>query len=266
MGVSKEKRRLIHRLHHTRFRVREGLFVVEGIRGAREFLGATLPLEIRFALVSPRLQGVEGGNELREALGSLNVAVEEVEDRELAALSDTERSQGVILVVEEPRDPWPWQGRSDPFRFLILDGIQDPGNVGALVRVARAFGVQGVLALEGTVDPWNPKAVRGGAGAAAHLPVRRSSWQEARSWLGRHSVPLIVADPQGMDVRGARFPGAWALVLGNEGRGVRQEIRDEADGLLSVPMLGGVDSLNVAVAGAILLFALAPAPLQEGET
>jgi 23S rRNA (guanosine2251-2'-O)-methyltransferase len=69
-----------------------------------------------------------------------------------------------------------------------------------------------------------------------------------------------------MDVRGARFPGAWALVLGNEGRGVRQEIRDEADGLLSVPMLGGVDSLNVAVAGAILLFALAPAPLQEGET
>jgi TrmH family RNA methyltransferase len=193
------------------------------------------------------------------------VAVEEVEDRELAALSDTARSQGVMLVVEEPRDPWPWQGRAGPWRVVILDGIQDPGNVGALVRVARAFGIQGVLALEGTVDPWNPKAVRGGAGAAAHLPVRRSSWQEARVWLRRHRIPVIVADPEGMDVRNARFPGAWALVLGNEGKGVRQEIREEADGLLSVPMLGGVDSLNVAAAGAILLFSLALAPHQEGE-
>jgi TrmH family RNA methyltransferase len=265
MAVSREKRKLIQRLHNPRFRVREGLFVVEGIRGTREFLSATLPLDIRFALVSPRLQGAEGGKELRDALGSLDVAVEEVEDRELAALSDTERNQGVMLVVEEPRDPWPWQGRSDPRRVVILDGIQDPGNVGALVRVARAFGIHGVLALEGTADPWNPKAVRGGAGAAAHLPVRRSSWQEARIWLRRHRIPLIVADPEGTDVRSARFPGAWALVLGNEGRGVREEIREEADGLLAVPMLGGVDSLNVAVAGAILLFALAPAPHQEGE-
>jgi TrmH family RNA methyltransferase len=265
MGISREKQKLIRRLHNPRFRVRERLFVVEGIRSTREFLGATLPLEIRFALVSPRLEGVEGGEELRNALGSLNVMVEEVEDRELAALSGTERIQGVLLVVEEPRDHWPWQGRSDPWRVVILDGIQDPGNLGALVRVARAFGIQGVLALEGTVDPWNPKAVRGGAGAAAHLPVRRSSWPEARAWLRRQEIPLIVADPEGTDVRNARFPEAWALVLGNEGRGVRQEIREEADALLSVPMLAGVDSLNVAVAGAVLLFSLAPAPHQEGE-
>ena len=256
---------LIHRLRNPRFRAREGLFIVEGIRGSREFLSATLPLEIRFALVSPRLEGVEGGKELRDALGSLDVRVEEVDDRDLTALSDTERIQGVMLVVEEPRDPWPWEGRSDPCRLVLLDGIQDPGNVGTLVRVARAFGIQGVLALEGTVDPWNPKAVRAGAGAAAHLPVRRSSWPEARVWLRRHRIPLIVADPGGADVRHARFPGAWALVLGNEGRGVRHEIREEADRLLSVPMMGGVDSLNVAVAGAVLLFALASAPHQEGE-
>jgi TrmH family RNA methyltransferase len=265
MGVSKEKSKLIHRLRNPRLRAREGLFLVEGIRGAREFLGATIPVDIRFGLVSSRLSEVEGGRELRDALGARRVLVEELEDGELRALSDTEQSQGVLLVVEEPAYAWPPAGWSGSCQVLVLDGIQDPGNVGTLVRAARAFGLDGVLALEGTADPWNPKAVRGGAGAYAHVPVAKLAWSEARSWLRGQGVPVLVADPGGEDVRKTLRLERWALVLGNEGAGVRREIRAEAEALLAIPMVEGVDSLNVAVAGAILLFALAPAPGQDGE-
>lgn len=246
-------------------RAREGLFLVEGIRGVREFLRATIPMDIRFALVSARLRGAEGGGDLRATLESRGVPVEEVEHEELMALSDTEQSQGVLLVIGEPEDPWPDGEASDPCRVLVLDGIQDPGNVGTLIRVARGFGLDGVIALEGTVDPWNSKAVRSSAGAAAHLHVAKMPWCDARAWLRSQDVPVIVADPGGGDVREARLPGRWALVLGNEGAGVRPEVMEEAQSLLSISMLKGVDSLNVAVAGAILLFALAPATDLNGE-
>jgi len=264
MGLSKERRRLLDRLRNPRQRGREGLFLVEGIRGAGEFLRATVPMEIRFALVSPRLLELGGGPDLNSELLGRKVPVEEMEEGELEALSDTEASQGILLVVREPETSWPLQG--DPrLRLLLLDGIQDPGNLGTLLRTARAFGVDGVVALDGTADPWSPKAVRGGAGASAHVPVWRSAWPEARDWLRGQDMPILVADAVGRDVREAPSSGSWALVLGNEGAGVRQEIRDEAQEVLSIPMAEGVESLNVAMAGAILLFSLSPETEPHGK-
>jgi TrmH family RNA methyltransferase len=257
MGLSKEKQKLVHRLRSPRLRAREGLLLVEGVRTATEFLTAARPQAIRFAMVSPRLEEIGGGPEIRAKLSDRGIQVEEVEDGELKSLSDTELSQGILLVVEEPVGPWPPGEEMESPRLLLLDGIQDPGNVGTLVRVARAFGLDGVLALEGTADPWNPKAVRASAGASAHLPLARISWGVAREWLDRRSLPILVAEAGGMDVRDFRQEGGWALVLGNEGAGVRREIRDAARELLAIRMAGGGDSLNVATAGAILLFVLA---------
>jgi len=256
MGLSKETQKLVHRLRSPRSRAREGLFLVEGVRAAREFLTAAPRLEIRFALVSPRLREISGGPELEGLLHERGVRVDEGDDRELKTLSDTEQSQGLLLVMKEPVRVWPPGEGPDRPRLLLLDGIQDPGNVGTLVRLARAFGLNGVLALEGTSDPWSPKAVRGAAGASAHIPVARISWAEARDWLSDRGVPVLVAEAGGMDVRGFHTAPGWALVLGNEGAGVRPEIREGAQELLAIRMAEGVDSLNVAAAGAILLFAL----------
>jgi len=260
MGLSNEKQKLVDRLKASRLRAKSGSFLVEGIRGTREFLQATLPLKIRFALVSPRLEELRGGAALRETLAGSRVPVEVLTDVELGELSATENPQGVILVVDEPASPGlGWEEMSNP-RVLFLDGIQDPGNVGTLIRTARAFGLDGVVVLDGSADPWGPKVVRASAGALAHTPVRRASWDQARDWIQKWSIPILAATAGGEDVQEIGITGGWALFVGNEGAGVRLEIREESQHLLAIPMAPGVDSLNVATAGAILLFALGGVP------
>lgn len=263
MGLSKEKKKLLDHLRSPRSRGRSGAFLVEGIRGTREFLGATLPLKFRFALVSPRLQELEGGEALREALAEAGIPVEELEDDELRALSATENPQGVLLVGTEPQSPPPgWEALEGP-RILVLDGIQDPGNVGTLVRGARAFGLDGVVALDGTADPWNPKSVRASAGAMAHTPVVRGDEDVLLAWARGWGVQLLAAAPGGTDMAQARGLSGWALVVGNEGAGVRSRIMEAAGLRVAIPMAQGVDSLNVAAAGAVLMYALGGIPTEE---
>lgn len=264
MALSKERAKLCNRLRNARFRAREGLVLVEGIRCAGEFLQAGLPLEIRFALLSPRVTGTPVGEELRASLRSRRIPYEEIDDEEMKGVSATESAQGILLVVREPSFPWPPWEAGEASRLLLLDGVQDPGNVGTLIRAARAFGIDGVLVLPGTADPWNPKAVRSAAGASAHLPVVSVDWPRARDWLDRQGLPVLVAEAEGEDVRGLQGVDAWALVLGNEGSGVRREILEGAKRVLAIPMAKEVDSLNVAVAGGILLFALSPVHTPHG--
>jgi TrmH family RNA methyltransferase len=264
MGLSKEKQKLVDRLRTPRLRAKSGAFLVEGIRGTEEFLHATLPLKLRFALVSSRLEELQSGASLREGLVESGIPVEELSDSELRAHSATENPQGVILVVDEPGPPdSAWEEMPGP-RILFLDGIQDPGNVGTLVRAARAFGLDGVVALDGTADPWSPKAIRAGAGAMAHTPVVRTVWGQAQDWIQRWSLPILAATAGGEEIRGIRIPGGWALVVGNEGAGVRPEIMKAARQLISIPMAAGVDSLNVAAAGAVLLYALGGKSVEGG--
>lgn len=266
MALSRRREALLGRLGRRRTREREGLFLVEGVRGAGEALAAAGadPPGIRFAVCSPRLREREGGPEVVAALGDAGVEVEWVDDATLAASADTETPQGVLLVCTEPRggldDLVPAHPDSLPDTgpeggLLLLDGVQDPGNAGTLIRVAAAFGLPGVVALEGTVDPWNPKTVRAAAGGLFATRVRTAGWGEASELVERRGMELLAARPRGRDVAEVRPSGPWALVVGNEGRGVRPSIAEAAEAV-AVPMHSGAESLNVGVAGAILLYAL----------
>jgi TrmH family RNA methyltransferase len=257
MGLSQNRSKLIQRLRNPRFRPREGLFLVEGLRVARELLNATHELRMRFALVSPRLESTEEGRFFLDALAGAGCPVERVSDSELDQVSDTQGSQGLIMVVEEPHNSLSDLGSGKETRVLLLDGIQDPGNAGTLMRAAWALGASGLVALEGTVDPWNPKVVRSSAGSFAHLPVVSAPWETVAEWLSAVPLPLLVADPGGKDVRGYSPPASWALAVGNEGRGPRAALLARAHKTLAITMVPGADSLNAGVAGAILLFALA---------
>ena len=179
--------------------------------------------------------------------------VTRVEAKVFAEVAATEAPQGIALVVQEPSVAL---NDLPAGRFVLLDGVQDPGNAGTLLRSAWAFGLTGAVALDGTVDVWNPKAVRAAAGAGFHLAVARARWEEARDWLGAGGRPLFVGADGGRDVRAVEVEGDWALAVGNEGRGPRRELVARARETLSVPMPGGAESLNAAVAGSVLLWEL----------
>ncbi len=250
---SKTRRLLIERLKSRKGRPRERLVLVEGLRCAREALSAGVG--VRFAVRSPRLLGTEAGRALAADLSQLGVPVEEEADRELDRVAATEHPQGLLVVCEEPKALLHLP-ETEGGRILILDGIQDPGNLGTLVRASRAFSASIVVALDGSVDPWNPKAVRASAGACFHVPVVRAPWGEVGPWLARLSVEVLAADPGGRDVREVDPHPPWALAVGNEGAGLRPEIAASAAYQVAVPTAASVDSLNAGVAGSILLYVL----------
>ena len=128
--------------------------------------------------------------------------------------------------------------------------------MGTLVRASRAFSASIVVALDGSVDPWNPKAVRASAGACFHVPVVRAPWGEVGPWLARLNVEVLAADPGGRDVRVVDPHPPWALAVGNEGAGLRPEIAASAAYQIAVPTAASVDSLNAGVVGSILLYVL----------
>lgn len=252
MGLSQRKRQTLGRLGHRKTREREGLVLVEGVRAVGEALAAGA--EPRFAVASPRLDEVHEGAAVRLAMHAAGIEIEEVEDGELRELSDTEHPQGLLLVCVEPH---PGDEVVRPGgRYLVLDAVQDPGNVGTLVRAATAFAVDAVLALDGTADLWSPKAVRASAGMAFRRPLLVREAAVALELLRAAGVPLLVADAGGADVDDVAWRGGWALVVANEGAGPRAELRREARGVVRIPMPGPAESLNVAMAGAVLLYAL----------
>jgi TrmH family RNA methyltransferase len=231
-------------------RSRRGLFLVEGVRSAREALDGG---DIHFAVCSPRARSVPGGPHVVERLEATGTDVSWVDDSDLEALAPTEVSQGILLVCRAPSASLAEFDRVGNPRLLLLDGLQDPGNVGTLIRSAWAFGLDGVVALDGTADPWSPKAVRAAAGGVFRTVVLTLSWEEVGGWLAAAGVPILASGAQGRPAERVEPGPRWALVVGSEARGVRPDILALARHTLAVPMPGGADSLNAAMAGTVLL-------------
>jgi TrmH family RNA methyltransferase len=138
--------------------------------------------------------------------------------------------------------------------MLILDGIQDPGNLGTILRTADALQVPVVL-LEGCADPYNHKTVRASMGAVFRTPVVSATWQEVKKACAAAEIPVAVTalTERAKDLRSAPLK-TMAVVIGSEGRGVRQEILDDADAELIIPMNPDCESLNAAIAAAIVMW------------
>jgi len=142
-------------------------------------------------------------------------------------------------------------------KYLYLDNVQDPVNVGILVRSAYAFSYDAVFAGKGTADPFNPSALARSAGSAFHIPVFDMSSENLNLWVKANGVSVIVADSSGEDISSLKtINGPFVLVMGNEGKGVRERIRDISDRTVSVKMREDFDSLNVSSAGSILMYEL----------
>ena len=192
------------------------------------------------------------------------VGVEEVGARAFAQLADTETPQGIIAVIEPPR--WTAGDFAPPpgAVALVIDGVQDPGNVGTLIRTAHALGAAGTVVLRGTADPTSPKALRAAMGATFRHPVVTLDDGGFIAWARKHAVTLWAAAADGIPLaralgardggRGTRGGGPIAVIVGNEGAGIRPQFNAVAAQRVAIPLAQGAESLNVAVAAGILLY------------
>jgi RNA methyltransferase, TrmH family len=241
-------------LKRRKARERQQLFVCEGVRAVEELLRS--PISVRGALVAPQLRDVPRGAELERSLQAHNVELAAVTPQEFASAAETESPQGVLAIAEVPARILDTVPIENHYRMLVLDALQDPGNVGTIVRTAAALGVTATIALPGTVDLWNAKVVRSAMGAHFHYPAMSSTWDELDAFRAGRGVSLWAADATGDHLEREAAPQRLALVVGNEGRGVSDAARERADRLVAIPIASGVESLNVAVATGILLHEL----------
>jgi TrmH family RNA methyltransferase len=242
-------------LRRRKAREREGVFAVEGIRAVEELLRS--PLEVSGLLVAPKLIDSARGVAVVEAARSRKLEVAEVDEKEFRSAAETESPQGIIAIARTPERSLDAFAATNPMRILLLDAVQDPGNVGTIIRTAAALGANATIALPGTVDVWNAKVVRSAMGAHFHHPAFHASWEAVESFLATTRVPLWVADTGGGPTP-AQKPERLALAVGNEGGGLSAHVRAVSERIITVPISDSVESLNVAVATGILLHELRP--------
>lgn len=194
-------------------------------------------------------------DELVAAAGARGVAITRVTSQVMRSLTDTVTPQGVVAVVELPEVSIDELAPGADL-VLVLAEVRDPGNAGTLVRSAAAAGASLVVFTKGAVDPFAPKTVRGAAGAIFHVPVVSGpDLAEVVDTLRRHGLSLVgAAAGEGRPLDEVDLTARVALVLGNEAWGIGDTASESLDEIVSIPMPGDAESLNVGIAGSILLF------------
>ena len=227
-------------------RRKENAFIVEGVRLFEEAVKARW--QIRFVLHDQTLS--ERGRALLAALEQ--VGIEEVDSALLNDISDTETSQGILAVLTHAQRPIP----DSPTFLLIADQIRDPGNLGTLIRTAAAAGVDAVITPPGTTDAFAPKVLRAGMGAHFRLPIVDMDWDAIKDRV--QGLTVYLAEMQGDVVyTEASLTQACAVIVGGEATGATRSARALTDSSICIPMKDETESLNAAVAGAIILFEVA---------
>ncbi|MGI6037343.1 MAG: TrmH family RNA methyltransferase [Limnochordia bacterium] len=238
----KGARKLLRRKH----REETGQFLLEGPKALEEVVAAGCPPGILFYL--PTIDE-------RQLVPFQDWQLVKTAPQVFQTISDTTTSQGLIGLLEKPRATLDQVLSPKGTLWLILDGIQDPGNMGTMLRTAVAAGCHGVILTKGTVDPFNPKAARASAGALYRIPLvsQVDPWELVEA-CERAKIPLLGTAPRApksyfdIDLR-----SPVAIVIGNEGQGMGEELASQAE-LVHIPQAPGLDSLNAAVAAGVLLY------------
>lgn len=228
------------KLHKRKYRNQTGQFLVEGFHLVEEALKSdweVLEIIIR--------EGTDFANP-----GDLPVT--EVNDAVFAAIAETETPQGIAaIVIQKERTFQPGS------LTLMLDGVQDPGNVGTLIRTADAAGFDQVILGKGSVDVYNDKVIRATQGSLFHVPVFTGELSDFVQPLKERGVEIWASALQEAEpFQSVKTPEAAALIVGNEGKGIDPDLLQQADQKVYIPIYGQAESLNVSIAGAVLMYHL----------
>ena len=235
----------------ARYRRETGLFAAEGLRVCEDAMRSGAVIQALF-VTEASLQKSGGTG---ERLCAYAKTVYLLSDRLFAQISDTQTPQGVLGVIKTLDKSAVFDTINNGGKFLVLDNVQDPNNLGTVLRTAEAFGVSGVVMSADCCDAYNPKVVRGSMGAVFRLPLLTVS--ELAAWLGRYprlQTYAAVVDSHAQRVTEISFSEPCAVVIGNEGNGIRHDIIKACRHTMTIPMNGKAESLNASVAAAILMW------------
>jgi TrmH family RNA methyltransferase len=236
-------------------KISESIFV-EGLRLCEEALASKL--EIEAVISSDEIAAKDRAAQAIAELTRVAKTSVSVSEKLLESISFTKSPQGIIVLVGRPADDqesFSKRQAKSPL-LVVLHEINNPVNVGAIVRAAEAAGATGVIATANTADPFSPKALRGAMGSAFRLPIwRGADYSNVISWCRSKQIRTIVADLSGsIGYSDVKWTQPSALILGRESTGLSSEETSSADQVVRIPMHGATESLNVAVAAGIILF------------
>jgi len=231
----------------SRTRHKEERFVIEGPKLLHEAVEAGIPVEEVYYTDSFAAQ--PDGLAVIESISTSGASLMTVDEPVMYTMSDTATPQGILAVLPtlklEPPDPLDF--------VLVIDGVSDPGNMGTIMRTAVAAAVPLMVVTSGTVDLTNPKVIRSGMGAHFHLPVRYLSWEGIANLLSEHAI-FLAETGGGAPYFSVDWTQPCALIVSEEAHGASEDATRIAHARLTIPMPGGMESLNVAMAASILLF------------
>jgi TrmH family RNA methyltransferase len=237
----------------ARGRERTGRVLLEGEHVIAEAHAAGLPIEI-VAIAERRLTTPVG--ELVERIAASGADAVRVPDAVMSALSPTREPSGIVAIARLAASSTDDVLRASPPLIVVLAGIQDAGNVGAIIRAADGCAATGIIATGGTADPFGWKALRGAMGSTFRLPIAiHQPLAPSVEHLRQRGVTIVAAVPRGgTPLPDARLTGAMAVVLGGEGAGLADEVVAAADVRVTIPMRPPVESFNVAITAALILY------------
>jgi TrmH family RNA methyltransferase len=240
------------RLRDRRAREATGLTIVDGAREILRALDAGVRVETAF--VCEDLLRIPEAIAVAERLRHRPTTIE-VAPPVLAKVAFGERSDGIVAIVEAPRGALADLVLPEDPLIVVVEGVEKPGNLGAILRTADGAGAHAVIAADPRTDPFNPNAIRASLGTIFALPVVAATSAETRVWLAGHGIRTVAAVVDApTDYADADLRGPLAIVLGSEADGLSPAWRDCALTPVSIPMHGAADSLNVSTAAAIILY------------
>jgi TrmH family RNA methyltransferase len=253
-----DKLKQARRLRRSRHRTSDNAFLIEGYRElARAVEGEIV---VRDLFICPELWTGRSEQGLTDLVESRGGRISVLTERAFVSVATQDSPDGVLGVAEIPEVGLDAQAQAfasaaAPALFMVVEGIERPGNLGTIARTCAGAGVSGLIACDPKVDPFHPEVVRASVGALFSLPLSVVPTREFLAWVRDQSVRLVVSSPAAeLSYDLADVTGATALVVGSEKSGVTDDLRGAADDLVSLPMAVGVDSVNVAVAAGVLMF------------
>jgi len=237
--LSKSQISFIKSLHQKKYRKEQGIFIIEGIKSIVEFIPSAYQIHSIYFLA-----------EYQSLLPKLppNIKLFEVNNAELEKISTLQAPQGILALVNIPTPVILDKGVLTNTFSLVLDGIQDPGNLGTIIRTADWFGFKQVICSLNTVEVYNPKTVQATMGSLCRVNV---VYQDLEELLKDITIPVFGAMLNGNSLYETQWGSQGIVILGNEGQGVSAEIVKLIDHPVTIPRVGEAESLNVAVSAAI---------------